>query len=126
MESTVTFIIISLLFSAFFSAMETSFISTDPVRLEAKSNQNGYLAKILRFFYAHQSQFLTTTLIGNTIALVVYGMYMAQLLDEPFRSLWIQYVTSPTLLDVLTLLSQTIISTILLVNSLPFNKKQAK
>lgn len=115
MESTITFIIISLLFSAFFSAMETSFVSADSIRLVTKSNENGYLAKILKYFYAHQSQFLTTTLIGNTIALVIYGMYMAQLFDEPFRHLWGQYVISSSLLDVLTLLSQTIVSTIVVL-----------
>ncbi len=105
-------IIVSLILSAFFSGMEIAYISSNKIHIEIEKKQEGLLAKILSKLTEKPSKFITTMLIGNNIALVVYGFFMGDLLVDWFQSL---LTTSSVfvnyMLNDLSLLSQTIIST---------------
>lgn len=101
-------IIITLLFSAFFSGMEMAFISANRVRLELDKQNGGLTAKALNYFYSHSEKFISTMLVGNNIALIIYGIFMAKLLEGPIYT----HITSSSFLVVLF---QTIISTIIIL-----------
>jgi CBS domain containing-hemolysin-like protein len=81
-----TAILISLVFSAFFSGMEIAFISSDKLRIEIEKEKGNLTGKILSRFTKNQSQFIGTMLIGNTLALVVYGIFMANFLEPMFSA----------------------------------------
>ncbi|MBQ8968302.1 MAG: HlyC/CorC family transporter [Bacteroidaceae bacterium] len=75
--------IVILLFSAFFSGMEIAFVSSSKLRVEMdKAAREGITSRILSTFYAHPNNFISTLLVGNNIALVLYGIMMAQLVDR--------------------------------------------
>lgn len=99
--------IIVLLFSAFFSGLEIAFVSSSKLRVEMdKANKEGLTSRILSVFYAHPNNFISTLLVGNNIALVIYGILMARLIDL--------YMLSPMGLienETLRLSIQTLIST---------------
>ena len=69
-------IIISLILSAFFSGMEIAYVSSDKLNLEIQKKQIGFISKILRKITKEPSKFISTMLIGNNFALVVYGFFM--------------------------------------------------
>ncbi len=79
-------ILITLLFSAFFSGIEIAFISANKLRIELHNKQGFFNAKILSWYLKDPSKFISTTLIGNNIALVIYGIYCGELLDTVFAS----------------------------------------
>lgn len=74
-------IIIILMLSAFFSGMEIAFVSSDKLRVELDRNTAGLTSRILSTFYSHPNDFISTLLVGNNIALVVYGILMAGVID---------------------------------------------
>jgi CBS domain containing-hemolysin-like protein len=112
-------IISSILFSAFFAGMEIAFISANKLLIELKHKQGSTYANLLSPFVANPSKFISTTLIGNNIGLVVYGIYMAKLLN-PFLLFWIPALEN----SVFLLLSmQTIISTLLVLVTAEFLPK---
>lgn len=75
-------IITMLILSAFFSGMEIAYISSNRIHLEIEKKQENFLAKILNRLTKKPSKFIATMLIGNNIALVVYGFFMGDLLME--------------------------------------------
>lgn len=76
-------VLVSLVLSAFFSGVEIAFISADKLHIELRSQQGHLSDKILSGFLKKPSWFITTTLIGNNVTLVIYGIFIALLL-EPF------------------------------------------
>ena len=73
---------IILLLSAFFSGMEIAFVSSNKMLMEMEREHRSLTTRILDRFYRHQNNFITTLLVGNNIALVVYGILMAQLIGS--------------------------------------------
>ena len=109
MSYTLLFCIaLTLLFSAFFSGMEMAFISADRIRLELDKQEGGWTARILQYFYNHSERFISTMLVGNNIALIIYGILMAQLMEPPIR----EYFSEN---DFIVVLTQTILSTIIIL-----------
>ena len=99
--------IITLLFSAFFSGVEIAFISANKLKLELDKNSGKFPANIIAYFSKNESDFITTMLVGNNIALVIYGIMMTQILTPKFTA----YLHS----DFVLLLVQTIITTLIVL-----------
>ncbi|WP_339706949.1 hemolysin family protein [uncultured Kriegella sp.] len=117
-------IVTSLLLSAFFSGMEIAFISANKIHIEIVKKQEGFLAKVLARLTKKPSKFIATMLIGNNIALVVYGLYMGELLMIWFEEM----VPSPygflnIMLTDFSLLFQTLISTLIILLTAEFLPK---
>jgi len=116
-------IVISLLFSAFFSGMEIAYVSSNKIHIEIEKKQSGLLAKILSKLTAKPSKFIATMLIGNNIALVIYGFYMGELLMLKFSQLSIDNSILNYLVTDLSLLTQTVISTLVILITAEFLPK---
>ena len=101
------YILISLAFSAFFSGIEIAYVSASKFRHELDKNGNTIITRILDIFYNNPNQFISTMLVGNNIALVIYGLQMAELLEPFFLTYTDNYA--------LVVIMQTISSTILIL-----------
>lgn len=78
---SVIVILISLLFSFFFSGMEIAYVSSDKMQLHVESQQEeGFASRLFAHIAAGPIHFLVTLLLGNTLALVVFGLFMANIL----------------------------------------------
>lgn len=117
-----TVVLISLIFSAFFSGIEIAFISADKLQIELQRKQGDLAGRILASYVQKPSEFIGTTLIGNTIALVVYGYFMALVL-EPWIAGWLPAGVEGELRDITVLLIQTLLSTILVLFTAEFTPK---
>ncbi|MBI1306763.1 MAG: DUF21 domain-containing protein [Bacteroidetes bacterium] len=80
MEPSYLVIFITLLLSAFFSGLEIAFLSANKLRIELKSNQGIRWAKVCAEYIKTPSKFISTILIGNNIAIVIYGIAMEEML----------------------------------------------
>ncbi len=124
MQSEIFIIILSLIFSAFFSGMEIAYVSSNKIYIEIEKRQNDLLANILRRLTRKPSKFIATMLVGNNIALVVYGFFMGDLIMnwltglQPIESGFIEYLVTD-----LSLLTQTVISTLLILFTAEFLPK---
>lgn len=101
------YILITLIFSAFFSGSEIAYVSADRLRLELDRSKGGLVARILSFLYKRPDRFITTMLLGNNVALVLYGMLMATLV-EPILYQWTDN-------DFVVLIAQSIFGTIIIL-----------
>lgn len=107
MTTTILLILITLLFSAFFSGMEIAFVTSNKLRLQMDMQKETLASSILSIFYAHPDRYISTILVGNNIALVIYGMQMAELL-EPFLE---TFLPNAALVGV----GQTFVSTVIIL-----------
>lgn len=112
MDYSILIIITMLLLSAFFSGMEIAYVSSNKIHIEIEKKQNTFLAGILKKITKRPSKFIATMLVGNNIALVVYGFFMGDLLME--------YIP---IAGFTGLLIQTIISTIIILLTAEFLPK---
>lgn len=108
-------ILIALIASAFFSGLEIAFITSNKLRIELESKQGNFAAKILAYFTKYPSRYLGTMLLGNNIALVIFGIYM----DEELKGFFGQYMSSKLLI----LLLSTFLSTMLILVTAEFLPK---
>jgi CBS domain containing-hemolysin-like protein len=105
-ETQVIFIVVCLLFSGFFSGLEIAYISRNKLNFEIKSKSKSVFGKIFALFNRNNSEFIATMLIGNNLALVMYGLVMAQIL-EPMLS----FINN----DISILIIQTLVSTVIVL-----------
>ena len=81
MTNLIIGLLISMVFSAFFSGMEIAFVSSNRLRVEMDRDKHGLAQRALDVFYRQPSHFISTMLVGNNIALVVYGILFARIFD---------------------------------------------
>ena len=103
---------ITLFFSALCSGLEIAFNSINRLQLEVELTKNSFSAKIIRLFLKDQSRFITSLLLGNNIALIVYGISMSQILDAPVNH-WLQAISFDN--DFMVLLVKTVLATLLVL-----------
>ena len=97
---------VTMLFSAFFSGMEIAFVSSNRLLAEVSREKNSLSQRAISFFYRHPNDFVSTMLVGNNIALVVYGILFAKIFDATLFSSFAPAtrVTADTLLSTLVVL----------------------
>ena len=100
-------ILLAILLSAFFSGMEMAFISSNKLRLELDIKQGDFGSGILKFFAKNPGQYIATMLVGNNIALVIYGIFFSRLLTPALTP----FLGS----DILVLIVNTVISTVIIL-----------
>lgn len=115
MLTEVVIILCTLVLSAFFSGMEIAYVSANKIHIEIEKKQNGLIGGILTRLTRKPSKFIATMLVGNNIALVVYGFYMGDLLVEQLG-----FGDSGTFVSLLT---QTAISTLVILLTAEFLPK---
>lgn len=111
----ITTALVALLFSAFFSGLEIAFISANKLQLELDKSKGKFYSKMIAFFSKNESDFITTMLVGNNIALVVYGIVMTQILTPKLELFFNS--------DFILLLIQTIIATLIVLVTAEFLPK---
>ncbi len=111
-------ILLSLLCSAFFSGMEIAYVSSNRLNLEIEKKQKGLIPKILSIITKDPSRFISTMLIGNSFALVIYGLFMGQFIID-----YLSFLFSPSMNELTVLFLQTIISTLLILIAAEFIPK---
>lgn len=115
MSSLIFISIITLMFSAFFSGVEIAFVSANKLKLEIDRTSGKFPSNIITYFSKNESDFITTMLIGNNTALVIYGIVMTKLLSPKLSC----YFSS----DIGVLFFQTIITTIIVLITAEFLPK---
>ena len=113
----ISIIIICLILCAFFSGMEIAFVSSNKIYLEIEKKQDSFISSILTRLTEKPSKFIAAMLIGNTIALVVYGFFTGVLLMNWIKLLGFHFS------DFLNLIIQTVISTIIILATAEFLSK---
>lgn len=105
-----------LIFSAFFSGLEIAYVSSSKLRFEMEREEQTFSARLIDTFYRHPNNFISTLLVGNNIALVIYGILMTQIIN--------QYILIPSGIhptdiecpnEALCLIIQTLVSTLIVL-----------
>jgi putative hemolysin len=112
-------ILLSLVFSFFFSGMEIAFLSANKLQIELRGKQGSAWAGIMSFFIKNPSRFIGTTLIGNTLALVLFGIFTT----EMFEPLLVELLPESFNNEASVLLVQTLASTIIILYTAEFLPK---
>ncbi|GHA42837.1 hemolysin [Salinimicrobium marinum] len=123
MTYEILIIICTLILSAFFSGMEIAYVSSNKIHIEIEKKQNDLLAKVLTRLTRKPSKFIATMLVGNNIALVVYGFFMGDLLMAWLGSMDLESEFWRYIVMDLSLLTQTIISTLIILLTAEFLPK---
>jgi CBS domain containing-hemolysin-like protein len=109
-SSLIPYILLSIVISAFFSGIEIAFISANKLLIELRNKQGSFSARILSPFVNNPSRFISTTLIGNNIGLVIYGICMGDFLEPGLRGFFPHPEEYPfTLLFLSTVISTAIV-----------------
>ncbi len=108
MVATIIYILITMAFSAFFSGTEIAFVSSNKLRFEMDKSSHSVTSRILSVFYRNPNNFISTLLVGNNIALVIYGIFFAEIIDHYVLD---GIVENPFLL----ILIETILSTLIIL-----------
>ena len=119
MDIQITIILISIIFSAFFSGMEIAFVSSNKIYLEIEKKQNGFFSSFLKKLTQSPSKFIATMLLGNNIALVVYGLFSGKLILD----LFFPYLDSSESLDFIYIFYQILLSTFVILITAEFLPK---
>ena len=115
MEFQIAVILISILLSAFFSGMEIAYVSANKFQVELEKRKEGFTSRILNRITLKSSKFITTMLVGNNIALVVYSFFMGELI--------IGFIPDNAFNEFSILLIQTVISTLIILITAEFLPK---
>ena len=124
MDSNILIIICSLILSAFFSGMEIAYLSSNKIFIEIDKRQSGFLANVLKRLTKKPSKFIATMLVGNNIALVVYGFFMGDLIMgwfvgmQPIESGFLRAI-----IEDFSLFAQTVISALVILFTSEFLPK---
>ncbi|TRX36321.1 hemolysin family protein [Flavobacterium restrictum] len=113
----ISIIILCLILCAFFSGMEIAFISSNKIYLEIEKKQDNFLSRTLTKLTEKPSKFIAAMLIGNNIALVVYGFFMGEMLMNWIHSLPYHFS------DLSNLFLQTVLSTLIVLITAEFLPK---
>ena len=89
MTVEISVLVASLLLSAFFSGMEIAFVSSNKIRLEIQKTQAKSFGSLLKSITKSPSRFIVSMLVGNNIALVVYGIYAGELIVQELFPVYI-------------------------------------
>lgn len=116
---SVSMVIGALIFSAMFSGVEIAFVSANKLHIELQNKQGVFSGKILAKFIKRPSRFISTTLVGNTLALVVYGIFMANLLG-PLVTGWLPEAINN---EIAVLIVQTVLATLVVLATAEFLPK---
>jgi CBS domain containing-hemolysin-like protein len=118
------YVLLCLLLSAFFSATEIAFLSVNRLHITLLTRKGKLAGKLISGFLANSAQFITTILIGNTVALVLYGIFMAELLNPVIEGWLYEYFKLSAGTQSLALLViQTVMATILVLLTAEFLPK---
>lgn len=106
MTEQIIYLLITMVFSAFFSGMEIAFVSSNRLLAEMERGKGGPAQRAIQFFYRHPSTFVSTMLVGNNIALVIYGILFARIFDTTLFAPFDEglRVTADTLLSTVVVL----------------------
>ncbi|MBS1559593.1 MAG: HlyC/CorC family transporter [Bacteroidetes bacterium] len=119
MDTTLLPLILTVLvFSFFFSGIEIAFLASNKLQIELKGKQGKTWGLIMSKFLKKPSSFIATTLIGNTVSLVLFGIFMAQLIDPFF-----DFLPENGNDEVIRLILETLISTLLILFTAEFLPK---
>jgi CBS domain containing-hemolysin-like protein len=117
MITTVLLIVLMLILSAFFSGMEIAYVSSNKIHIELEKRQNDFIGKLLTALTKRPSKFIISMLIGNSIALVVYGIFMGDFITEHLIKPYLELQTG------VDLIVQTVISTLVILLTAEFLPK---
>jgi len=111
MNNFIIIAIVTMICSAFFSGVEIAFISANKLKIELDKKNRLFSGRLLSGFQKNPSDFVSTLLLGNTVTLVIYGIAMSHLLEDPIQNILPESLRT----DFFVMIIQTLISTLLIL-----------